>query len=136
MIKHIWRKRSKGCLLIWPRKRNGVVSSSFGCDIVFHSLTPLFLTFPFLQTSDEQLDAVHAEKREGFRKMVELIAFMRSVFERPRNFDAISVLAEITQRTEAVVKTLFPNCEDRTLWDERTVALRSNTQLIVGRAME
>jgi hypothetical protein len=76
------------------------------------------------------------DKEKGFNMVLELFLFMRKVFERPRNFDAVSVLAEITQRTEAVVKTLFPNCEDRTLWDERTAALRSNTQLIVGRAME
>ena len=94
------------------------------------------MTFPFSQTSDEQLDAVHVEKRQGFRKIVELFAFIRHVIERPRNFDAISVQTDITKLTEAAVKTLFPNCEDRTLWRDRTEALRSNTQLIVGRAME
>ena len=79
---------------------------------------------------------MHVEKRQGFRKIVELFAFIRHVIERPRNFDAISVLADITKLTEAVVKALFPKSENRKLCDDRTKFLRSNMQLIVGRAME
>ncbi len=76
------------------------------------------------------------DKDMGFNMVLDLFLFMRKVIERPRNYDATLVLAEITQRTDAVVKTLFPKSEDRGLWEKRTGALRSNVQLIVGRAME
>ena len=110
--------------------------SRMRCDFIFHSPTPLSLTFPFSQTIDEEVSALQKDKEKGFDMIMELFLFMRKVTERPRNYDAISVQTEIVQRTEAVVKALFPKSEDRKLWEKRTGVLRTNTQLIVGRAME
>ena len=76
------------------------------------------------------------DKVKGFDMIEELFRFARRVIERPRNYDAISVQTEIVQRSEAVVKALFPKSENRKLCDDRTKFLRSNMQLIVGRAME
>jgi hypothetical protein len=136
MITHGRGNGSKSLISIFTTLSAKSLSSKIWCNFIFHSPKPLSLTSPFSQTVDEEVSTLQRDKLKGFEMILELFQFMRRVFERPRNFDAVSVLAEITKLTEAVVKALFPKCENRKMFEERTKALSSNTQLIVGRAME
>ena len=136
MITHGRGNGSKSLISIFTTLSAKSLRSRMRCNFIFHSPNTLSLTFPFSQTVDEEVSALQRDKVKGFEMIMELFKFMRRVIERPRNYDAISVQTEIVQRSEAVVKALFPKSENRKLCDDRTKFLRSNMQLIVGRAME
>jgi hypothetical protein len=135
VITHGRGNGSKSLISIFTTRSAKSPSLIIWCNFIFHSPTPLSLTFPFSQTITDDLIVAQNQKRSGYEKMMELFRFMRSVFERPQNFDAISVQNFITKHTDAVVDAFYPDCT-QTLRCERTGHLRMPVQLIVGRAME